>query len=298
MEFKANEIKAGLMILISLATLLLFLFVIFGSRIGGETKEYQTYLGYVGGIKKGSLVKYGGMDVGTVVDIAFPNNGTNRIGVRLKIDVKTPVKVDSKAFITSIGIMADPHVEISTGSPRAELLPSGEILESKEVLSLSQMAEPLGDLNAQLQVLLDRVTELFNEDNQAHLASMMANMDQLIGEGQAHFLNVVSNLEELSAQLLDLSKEVDTIMENNKDNFDETLVNLQKTAKETTEIISELHTTLNDLQSMVSANSMSFLEMMENFQFASQNLAEFTRIVKERPWMLIRKDAPPKRKLP
>jgi hypothetical protein len=37
---------------------------------------------------------------------------------------------------------------------------------------------------------------------------------------------------------------------------------------------------------------------MENFQYASQNKEEFTRTVKERPWLLIRKDAPPERKLP
>ena len=41
-----------------------------------------------------------------------------------------------------------------------------------------------------------------------------------------------------------------------------------------------------------------FVEIMENFQYASQNFEEFSRLVKERPWLLVRKDAPPERKMP
>ncbi|MFQ5824532.1 MAG: MlaD family protein [bacterium] len=297
MEFKVNEIKAGLMIFVSFAILILFLVLIFGVNFGENTKEYQTYLQYIGGITKGSLVKYGGMDVGYVTEITLPKSDKTGIGVKIKIDEKTPVKVNSKAYVTSVGIMADPHIEITAGSPDAEFLPDGEVLDSKEVPSFSQMAEPLGELNARLQGLLSRVTQIFNDENQSHFTSMLENMDKLMGDGHVQLLNMMENLEELSGQLADLSKEINHLMDKNEGNIEDTLAHLEKTVKETGEFISDLRKTLAEFQTIMSANSSDIIQIMENFQFASQNLEEFTRMVKERPWLLVRKAAPPERKI-
>lgn len=297
MEFKANEIKAGFMIFVSFAILILFLVLIFGVQFGENTKEYQTYLKYIGGITKGSLVKYGGMDVGYVTEIKLPNGDETGLSVKIKVEERVPVKVDSKAYVTSIGIMADPHIEITPGSPGAEPLPAGEVLESKEVLSFSQMSEPLGELNAQLQGLLSRITEIFNDKNQSRFASMLENMDKLIGDGSVPLLSMMKNLEELSGQLADLSKDINQLMDRNEGNFEDTLTQLEDTAKETGQFITDLRTTLAEFQTVMSANSSGIIQIMENFQFASQNLEEFTRMVKERPWLLIRKAAPPERKI-
>lgn len=298
MEYKANEIKAGLLIVGSVAILVLFLVAIFGVHFGKNTKNYTTYLKNIPGITEGSLVKYGGMDVGFVTDISLPESGEPRIGLNLQVDVKTPVRVDSKAFVTSIGIMADQHIEISAGSADADFLSAGSVIEGKEVLGFPQMAEPLGELNSQLQELLVRVSNIFNDENQAHLSSMVTNLDSLIIEGQGQFLRLGSNVEGLTANLADLSSDLNALMDNNKDHLNETLEHLQEITEETRRLISDLHHTLTVFDKMLSVNSTSFVEIMENFQFASQNLEEFTRIVKERPWLLVRKAAPPKRKLP
>jgi ABC-type transporter Mla subunit MlaD len=127
---------------------------------------------------------------------------------------------------------------------------------------------------------------------------MLENVDYLLSEGQTHFLNLVTNLEDLSGQLAKLSKDINELMDKNKETFDQTLTHLQTTTEETGQLISELRTTLASFQSALFSNNSSFVEIMENFQLASQNLEEFTRMVKERPWLLVRKAAPPERKLP
>lgn len=298
MDFKAREIKAGLMLFLSFAILVLFFVAIFGIKIGEKTKEYQVYFQYMGGISLGSLVKYGGMDVGEVTEITLPSSHETKIGVKIKIDEKTPVRVDSRAFVASIGIMSDQHIEITTGSPETELLPPGSVIESKEVLSFSQMAEPLAELNTQMQVLISRMIDIFNEENRSHFTSMMDNLDKLIEEGHKQFLKMVTNLEELSGQLEMLSKNINELMNKNKGNFDETLSHLEATTKETSQLISDLRVSLANFQSLMSSNSTNFFEIMENFQYASQNLEELTQMIKERPWLLVRKAAPPKRKIP
>ncbi|MFQ5752394.1 MAG: MlaD family protein, partial [bacterium] len=237
MDFKANEIKAGLMIFASTAIFILLLVAIFGINLGEKTKEYHTYLKYIGGIQKGSLVKYGGMDVGYVTEIDLPGSKETKIGIKIKVDEKTPVRINSKAYVTSIGIMADQHIEISTGSPDAALLPPGSLLDSKDVLSFTQMAEPFGELNTQLQELMTRVVDLFNEENRSHLASMLENVDTLIIDGEKQFINIVQNLDALSSHLAALSSDIDELLEKNKGNLNETLAHLESTTNETSKLI-------------------------------------------------------------
>ncbi len=298
MDYNTNEIKTGLMIVASVAIFMIFLFAIFGIDFGDNMKEYHTYLQYIGGISIGSVVKYGGMDVGYVTEMALPENNRTKITLKIKIDDKTPVKVDSKAYVTSVGIMTNPHIEISSGSHDANYLRPGSLLDSKEVLSFTQMAEPFGEISAQVQELVNRTIEVFSVENQAHLSSILANTDSLITDGQKELLNIVKNLENLTGHLANLSGDMNEMVSNNKVNFDETIIQLEKTAKETGQLISDFRTTLSILDNMMTSNSTNIVEIMENFQFASQNLEEFTRIVKERPWLLVRKVAQPERKIP
>lgn len=300
MESKSNEIKVGVMIFAAIVILAIFLFVIFGVNFTKDTKEYQTSISYIGGIAEGSLVKFGGMNVGLVSEIRLPDPEKEQTKINLKLNVnqKTPVRVDSKAFVTSVGITAEQHVEITPGSPDAPLLPGGSVLEGKEVLSFTQMAEPLGELSAQMQELMDRVNAIFDEENREHFASIIENTDKLLMEGGGEFVRLVQNLEKLTANLTEVSQDLNKLMEKNSETFDKTLAHLEATTKETAELIADLRTTVTKFQGMMSANGTSIVEIMENFQFASQNLEEFTRAVKEQPWLLVRKAAPPERKLP
>jgi len=297
MDYEANEIKAGLVVVTSLAILILFLVAIFGIDYGKETKDYITYLKNVPGISEGSLVKFGGMDVGQVTEIALPEPGESRLRLKLTVDKKTPVKTDSKAFITSVGIMADNHIEISAGSADAELLPPGSVLPSKEVLSFSQMAEPLGELNAQMQELLTRVNQLFGEDNQAHIASMLESFDVMMTQGREEFKSVVAHISTITANLAKMSTQLNELLQENRGRLEESLVNIDSTTKEMSLVLSDLRGMLYQLDLMMNQNSSNLLQIMENFQYVSQNLEEFSRIVKERPWLLVRKSAPPKRKI-
>ncbi len=288
------------MISVSVVVLIAFLIAVFGIEFGKDTKEYQTRLEYVGGILRGSLVKFGGMDVGQVTGIYLPDatGDDTKITVTITVAAETPIRIDSEAYLTATGLMKDQHIEISPGSTDAEFLPAGGTLNSREVLSFTQMAEPLGQLSVQAQQLMTRFMDLFNEDNRAHFSSVIAGMDTLLSDGGTSLLGMVDNLERLTVNLANLSSDFNELLTSNRGNFDETFAQLEETTKETTKFISDLRTTLGVFENMMSSNTTNIAEIMENFQFASQNLEEFTRILKERPWLLVRKAAPPQRKTP
>jgi phospholipid/cholesterol/gamma-HCH transport system substrate-binding protein len=300
MEYKANEIKVGIMLLVALTALVIFLVAIFGVDFGEEYNHFHTRLKYVGGIEAGSLIKYNGMDVGEVTEITLPDFSSpdNTIALKFQVQKGTPVRIDSKAFVSSIGIMRDQHIEITPGSPGAPPLPSGSEIESKEVISFMQMAEPLGEMSERAQALIDRLADIFNDQNRMHFSSMMANMDTMVENSSEQLVQLVSNLDKLSGNLVSISEELNALIDNNSENIEQTLANLESTSSESSELLKQMRNNLNQVESMMSANGESLMEMIDNFQYASQNLEEFTRILKERPWLLVRKAAPPERKVP
>jgi len=296
MDFQANEIKAGATIFFGATFLIIFLIAIFGISFGEETNEYQIYLNYIGGIDQGSLVKYGGMDVGTVSEIALPDNEKSGISLKIKVAQKAPVRIDSEAFVTSIGLMADQHIEISSGTPGAPLLQPGSVLKSKEVLNFMQMAEPLSEVSNQLQEMMDGLNALLGDKNRQHFSAMMANMDSLSNEGRTSFVKLSTNLETLTDRFAEVGKSLDELMA--RGGLEKSLENVENTTEEARLLITEIQNLVREFHGVVSSNGTSIADIMENFQVASQNLEEFTRIVKERPWLLVRKAAPPERKMP
>jgi ABC-type transporter Mla subunit MlaD len=300
MDHKANEIKVGLTVIVAFTVLLIFLVTIIGVDFNKKMTQYHTFFQYAGGIQEGTVVKYNGMDVGLVTALELPNSAGSDTRIRITFEVAegTPVRSETQAFLTVVGFLSEPHIELSPGPATASVLPPGSEVPSKDVLSFARMAEPLAAMSDKAQELIASVNRLFDEKNQAHFASLVENMDKIVLEGGHQFVRLVSNLEQTTVNLNEVSEALNTLMANSSENFEETLAHLEQTTRETSELISELRTSVVQFESMVAANGASFIEIMENFQYASQNLEEFTRTVKERPWLLVRKSAPPQRELP
>jgi len=299
MSYSSNEIKVGAVIAVGFVVLTAFISSIIGVNWNDNKNEYRTSLQNVSGIAVGSLVKFGGLDVGYVADIQLPKNfgGNESIQLVLKVDKRTPVRHNSKAFVTTVGIMASQHIEISRGSTESELLPDDSLLPSKEVPNLMQMSEPFADISAEVQSLVANVNSLFDETNKEHLSATIAGLDKFVTEGGNKFLTLSDNLEKLTTNFATISTELNELLANNKGTLEETFVNIEKTAGETNKLVTELRQSLGQFDTMLSANGANVSEIMENFQFASRNLEELSRAVKNQPWLLVRKAQLPERKL-
>lgn len=297
MEFKGNEVKAGVIIIAALLALGIFLVAMFGVRFDRETKPYRVYLDYVGGITEGTLVKYRGLNVGQVIELILPDAQQPQIGLLIEVQKDTPVRSDSRAFITSISLMSEQHLEISAGSPVTEILPPGSVIPSKEVLSFAQMAEMMTELGDQVQVLMTRVSDLFNDHNRARLASIMGGSDTLLRDLRGPALASMNSLQEMSHQLAAVGANLTALTDTSDGNITRVLANLERGTADMQQLMDEFNATLSQLRATMSANDRNLGEIMENFQATSQNMEEFSRMIKAQPWLLVRKAAPPERKI-
>lgn len=298
MEYRSQEIKAGLLIVASFAVLVAFLVTITGVEWERTENVYSARFGFSAGIEPGSLVRFGGMLIGTVSESYIAPDDNTKIEVILRVDAKAPIKTDSYAFITSINLMGDYYVEITTGTPLATLLPSGSRLQSKDVAPLSQLGEPLSRVSDQVEILLDNLNDLLNEKNREHLSRMVSNADTLLARNMRDISGIVLNLKLLTEQLQSLSGKIDKLMGDNASSLEQTVRQLQVTLARTDTLMRDLSVTTRSVTGMVTANESAFYEVMQNMQDASQNFEQFSRSIKERPWNLVRKSEPAERKLP
>ena len=161
MDYRPQEIKAGLMVVICTIVLLVFLITISGLHLFKSTKEYTARFDYTSGLEVGSVVRFGGMEVGVIKSMHIYEPDNSLIEFVLEIDENIPVKTNSEAVVTSIGLMGEFHINLSTGHPDSALLPAGSLLKFKTVPSLSQLTEPIAEIAENLNVTLKDINQLF-----------------------------------------------------------------------------------------------------------------------------------------
>ncbi len=297
MEYRSNEIKAGCLVIFSIVLLIFVLVLVSGLDLFKKTKIYYAEFKYTSGIEEGSLVRYGGMQVGRVKEVRINDDDNSTIRFALEVDDDIPVKKDSDVFITSIGIMGEYYIEISTGSSQAEVLPPGSMLNSKEVTPLMMLTDSFDKLTGQLSVTVDQINQLLGSENQNQIHDLLVNLNSLLQDNQQGVSTMMENLNAVLANLNAMGGELDTLILKNQDSITNSINQLEMTLRESKQMMSEFRSTLGNMNQMVVSQDGNYDEIMDNLARTSRNLDEFTKIIKEKPWSLIRKSAPKEREI-
>ncbi|MGH7496557.1 MAG: MlaD family protein [bacterium] len=298
MQYHSREIKAGLLVVGSLIVLVIFLVTITKVDWRKTENEYKARFAYIGGIEAGSMVRYGGFLVGTVTDLYLAPDDNSKLEVVLSVDSRTPVRKSSEALITSISLMGEYYIEITPGVSTDELLPPGGTLSSRDVPSFSRMSEPLMNVSDQMTLLLERTNDLLSDENRRRFNNILAHTDTLVSVNADDIGGMIANLNALTLQMQSLSVKLDHAMGDNTANLQTMFARMNQTMTRADSVLRTLNQTMGQLNQLVSSNSSTLQETMANFESASQNLEQFSRTIKERPWNLIRKSAPEERRLP
>ena len=309
-----EEIKVGAVVAVSALLFLLALVFVGGLDLLRRKKvEYTTYFKFAGGLEPGSLVRYGGLKVGTVESANLDPADSTRIKVILAVQPGTPVKTNSQARISSLGFLGENYVEVSPGTRNAALLPAGSEIPAMEIVQLSDVfnnvnnitvnaTKLVNDLDAQVLVLAKNANDLIislndvaSPANKMHFASVLANADEMLKVSRPHIEQTLANIDTLSAKLgptIDnvngtlgkadkLTDHLDAVVVENRKAIHDTVLRLQTSLAKAEQLIDNLDDTLG-------ANRSNLDETLDNIRITSENLREFTENVKQHPYSLIR----------
>ncbi len=297
MEYRSNEIKAGCFVVVSIILLIAFLIIISGLDLFKSTKIYRARFTYTSGIEVGSLVRFGGMEVGTVKEVKISDEDNSYIEFTIEINGEVPIKEDSKVFITSIGIMGEYYIEISTGSPNSKLMPPGSMLNCKNVTPLMMLTDTVDKLTEKLSETISGINQLLGHDNQRQINEILVSLNNILKENQQSVNSMMTNMEALVANVNKMGKTFDNLLEENQQSIAGSIKQLEKTMEQSQQTIAQLQQTIKNVNNMLASQTGNYDEIMNNLNRTSRNLDEFTRLIKEQPWSLVRKSVPEEREI-
>jgi phospholipid/cholesterol/gamma-HCH transport system substrate-binding protein len=313
MGSKREQAMVGIFVLAASAVLIATVFALTGA-FGGSAATFRTYFPFAGGLEPGATVRYaGGPKVGRVEKLQLDPKDPSRIEITFSVRSGLPVKTDSRVKIMSLSPLGDNHLEVLPGSEKAALASPGTILASEPYLDFNaitsrindiapqaqQLLKTLNDRATELKVTIDRVDDLLSNANRANLAGTLSEMKGMIAENRAPVKSTVQNLNsasqklepllqdlrKTSAQANDALAHVDSLIGDNREDIRQAVSNLRRSLVTINDLTGRLDQTLD-------VNAENIDELLENLRHVSENLREFTYIIKTRPSTLIRSSSP------
>lgn len=188
MERQANYALVGALSLGLAAALAIFIVWLAGAQFDAEYDRYEiVFTGSVQGLSEGGDVYFNGIRVGEVNDLELDERDPNRVVARVRLDGKTPVKVDSLARLEPLGITGVNIIQISAGLPDSDLLkeatPAGRIPVIRSAPSpFTGLLEGGGTVLARTVTALENVNKLLSQGNIDNINRTVANVEQITGD--------------------------------------------------------------------------------------------------------------------
>lgn len=302
METKVNYAIVGLFVLLLAAAGVAG--VLWLSAGAGYGKSYDTYVSYmsesVSGLNLNAPVKYRGVDVGQVRQIAIDPENSERVRLVLAIERGTPIKTDTVAVLRSQGLTGLAYVELSGGSRNAPPLraKAGEpypVIASGPSL-LARLDSAVTHLLTNLNLAAENVNSLLDADNRQAFKQTLADvrtvMQQLadqrraIDAGIASGARAMDNLAGASAQLTEVLQRIGRSADA-----------VGKMAAETAQTNAAARRTLDAIDGDARRLAQQSLPELENTLAEARALAvtmrQIAQQVERNPSVLLRGTAPP-----
>jgi phospholipid/cholesterol/gamma-HCH transport system substrate-binding protein len=167
-EVRWSQLKVGLIVLgstIILVTLLFLMTSASGIGIFSRKLTITTYFENSAGLKEGAPVNLQGVTIGTVKSVTVvttPDRKLTPVRVVMKINEKNAgdIKKDSKAALTTIGVLGDTVVDINSQFAVGPPLQDGDELKTLETPSLTDVVKAGQGTIESLNVILAKMNSI------------------------------------------------------------------------------------------------------------------------------------------
>lgn len=312
---RSDEVKVGLFVLGALTLLVLALVLVGGMNLFQQpVNTYTLRTRFAGGVEPGAPVRYAGIKVGRVESTALVPDDPTRVRVTITVDPETPIRTDSSAEVSALGMLGENYIEIFPGSQEAQPLPSGSEIPVRKSVRWSELVNRFGATTDEAEKLmaearprvidaLDNIKDLTNEANRQRVRNVLRRMDQILTDARPRIKTVLANFESSS-------QKIDQFMDDIKETrgrLDELLKNwsqlaggedaeVELTLRKLRDTLTRAEQTMDEVRRLMVANREHLDVTLENIRVSSENIREFTDTIKQRPYTLVRVKNPPDRR--
>jgi phospholipid/cholesterol/gamma-HCH transport system substrate-binding protein len=176
-------LRIGLFVLVGFIILIVFIFFL-GSKekMFSSTTEIRSRFSTVSNLKRGAEVDMAGINIGSVTDIRLPRNARDSVTVTLKVltDALKLIHTDSRATITTAGLIGDRLIVISMGSDSTLAVSPGATLPGQAPQDFAKLYDTLTTVIDQLDSVGMSATRLVRKISEGHgTLGRLVNDDEL-----------------------------------------------------------------------------------------------------------------------
>jgi phospholipid/cholesterol/gamma-HCH transport system substrate-binding protein len=167
-QVRWSQLKVGLIVLVASVILVTLLFLMTSnSGLGILSKKLTvtTYFENAAGVKEGAAVNLQGVTIGSVKSVMVttdPSRKLTPVQVVMKLDTKyqSSLKEDSKAALTTVGVLGDTVVDINSQVAVGPPLKDGDELHTLETPSITDVVKASQGTIEQLNVILAKMNTI------------------------------------------------------------------------------------------------------------------------------------------
>jgi phospholipid/cholesterol/gamma-HCH transport system substrate-binding protein len=289
METKPNYVLVGAFVIVLSAAIVIIVLWLFGYRANESYKTYLILTKYsVNGLSQNSLVKYKGVNVGSVEKIDIDPDNPEIVRIFIKVKSSIPIKTDTVATVSAQGLTGLASIDLTGGTKNAPLLETVDhheypIIKSR-MSELQKISQALPSVLESANTLIKNMSEVFNENNRQQISSILSNTDKSSKElsvdlnnlnatlnraneaiesikqagqsAQVAFLStnkLIESLQKNSKNLAQISISLNQLINENKNQVNyfthESLYNLNKLIEEVNKTTKATNSIINELQS-------------------------------------------------
>ena len=221
----SRDVKVGLFVFLGFVGAAAIIFLIGDNRSLFDSKvAFRAQFEDVQGVKPGSTVRMGGVDIGAVSRVQYPDDARqNLIDVELSIVRREAQRIrqSSRASIAPKGLLGDKMVTISAGHPDEAAVPEGGVLATSPAEDFTQILSRLDGMTSTAKNVLQNLEtatgtladEALRKDLQAGvgaLSRILVSVDSGSGyfskllrdaDEAERLSHVIGNLEQTTARL-------------------------------------------------------------------------------------------------
>jgi phospholipid/cholesterol/gamma-HCH transport system substrate-binding protein len=298
---RRGEARFGIIWLLS-GTLIVLAALLVLSRYPGLLHtgiEYRAVFKSVAGLNKGDEVRYGGLPVGSVTQMDIDPNDPTRIIVAFRVKRNTPIRVDTKASITQVGLLGAPYLQLEPGSRTASALPAGSTLPTIDNPSFQDAMRRLSDFLDRTDTLLRGAERFAQASPIERIDATLDRMDTLLTIATVGSRTSFQQIDRTFARVDTASARLSQLMDRSE-RLIATLDTAARTAgpqlaatqREAVESLHEIHTLLADLRDAL-AQEGGVDQVVRNLAEASDNIARLTSRVERDPASVLQQRALP-----
>ena len=280
--------------LIGIGTIAFIALVLFARRpvFLDRQREFQSTFRDVTGLNVGDEVRYGGVRVGAVTALEIDSGPPSAIRVRFRVRRSTPVRGDTRAIVTQLGLLGQPYLALEPGVGIGPTLAEGSTIPSENALSVQDAMRRLSASLDHADSAFATLDRLAQANPLARLDTTLARADTLVRGATVGSERLLAHLDDASRQLAVLLTRSERLVGTIDTAVAEARPGLSGAQREALETLRETRSLVADLRNALEEGG-GVNQLVRNLSAASENFARLSARLERDPTSLLQRRSLP-----